>query len=222
MGSRSASGQVGRPRLADHRVAVCASAAVAALAIAVGVGASWSVDVLATWDGVGLTYLVLVWPVVATSDATVTARLAGAEEGSRRGSEAVLLGAGTASLIAVAFTLAEAGHDHHGSRAGLTLFALTSVALAWACIHTVYTLRYARLYFAEPVGGLGFPEDDPPQYLDFAYVAFTIGMTYQVSDTGISKTTIRRATIRHALLAYLFGAVILAVAVSTVAALLGT
>jgi hypothetical protein len=66
----------------------------------------------------------------------------------------------------------------------------------------VYTLRYARLCFAQPVGGLGFPENDPPQYFDFAYVAFTIGMTYQVSDTDTSKTTIRRATIRHALLAY--------------------
>jgi uncharacterized membrane protein len=222
MRDRSAQSRLGRLRLAEHRVAVGVAAGVAGLAAAVAAGASWSTVVLGGWDGMGLSYLALVWPVVATSDPTATARLAGAEEGSRRSSEAVLLGAGTASLVAVAFTLAEAGRDHQTARAALIVVAIASVALSWACIHTVYTLRYARLYFTQPVGGIGFAGDDPPQYLDFAYVAFTIGMTYQVSDTDITKTTIRRATTLHALLAYLFGAVILAVAVSTVAALIGT
>jgi uncharacterized membrane protein len=214
-------GRGARARLTEHRVAVGAAAGVVGLAAAVAGGGSWSVVVLAGWDGIALSYLALVWPTVVSSDGPRTARLAGAEEGSRTAAEAVLLGAGSASLIAVAFTLAEAGRNHGDARMTLIFLAVASVALAWACIHTVYTLRYARLYFTQPVGGIAFPGDDQPQYLDFAYVAFTIGMTYQVSDTNITKAAIRRALTRHALLAYLFGAVILAVAVSSVASLLG-
>jgi uncharacterized membrane protein len=197
-------------------------AAVLALAVAVAAGASWTVAVLVTWDVAAVVYLGLVWAIVATTDAEATARMAQNEEGSRRTSEGILLGAGTASLVAVGFTLAQAGREHHAGRAALTVLAVVSVALAWACVHTVYTLRYARLYFTPLVGGLGFDEKEPPQYLDFAYVAFTIGMTFQVSDTDISRRPIRRAALHHALLSYLFGAVILAIAVSTVASLLGS
>jgi uncharacterized membrane protein len=205
-----------------RRALIGAAAAAVTLVIAVLAGATWTIALLAAWLAAAIAYLALVWPVLFTLDAAATARLARAEEGSRRISEAVLLGAGTASLIAVGFTLAQAGRTHHWHRAALTALALTSVASAWACVHTVYTIRYARLYFTEPAGGLGFEGADPPNYRDFAYVAFTIGMTYQVSDTSISKRPLRRAAIHHALLSYLFGAVILAIVVSTVASILGS
>jgi uncharacterized membrane protein len=207
---------------AERRAALGAVAAVAALLAVAAAGASWSVDALAAWDAAAATYLAMVWRGIARQDAATTARLAQNEEGSPRASEGVLLGAAAASLIAVAFTLREAGRAEHGGRVALTLFAVGSVALSWACVHTVYTLRYARLYFSPPQGGLGFAGADPPQYADFAYVAFTIGMCFQVSDTDLSKKTLRRAALHHALLSYLFGAVILAIAVSTVASLLGT
>ena len=206
---------------ADLRIAVAAAAALLGLAVAKSAGGSWSVDVLVAWDAAAVAFLLFVWPVIATSDATRTAELARPEEGPREASEAVLLGAGVASLVAVAFTLAEAGRTHHGARAGLTILALGSVALAWACVHSVYTLRYARLYFNDPVGGLAFSDGEPPVYLDFVYVAFTVGMTFQISDTEISKRPMRRAVLGHALLAYLFGTVILAIAISSVASLLG-
>jgi uncharacterized membrane protein len=217
-----ASASVRLPRASPERRAVSAIAGAAlALAVAAAIGASWTVTVLASWDAAAVVYLVHVWPIIASADEAATAYLAQNEEGSRRASEAILLGAGTASLVAVAFTLAQAGRDHHAARAALTILAVGSVALAWACVHTVYTLRYARLYFTPPVGGLGFTDSEPPAYLDFAYVAFTIGMTFQVSDTDISRKTMRRSAIHHALLSYLFGAVILAIAISTVASLLG-
>jgi uncharacterized membrane protein len=196
-------------------------AAAAGLAAGLGAGAPWSTDVLAAWDGAAVTYLALVWPAIARADETATARLAGEEDDSRRASEGVLLGASVASLIAVAFTLSAAGDAAHAGRIVLTILAVASVALAWACVHTVYTLRYARLYYAPPAGGISFPDDAAPDYLDLAYVAFTVGMTYQVSDTDLSKKGIRRAAIHHALLSYLFGAVILAIAINTVASLLG-
>jgi len=68
------------------------------------------------------------------------------------------------------------------------------------------------------VGGIDFKTDDEqPDYRDFAYVAFTVGMTFQISDTDIQTRVIRRTVLRHALLAYLFGAVILAVAINLIA-----
>ena len=80
---------------------------------------------------------------------------------------------------------------------------------------TVFTLRYAHEYYSVPEGGITFGED--PDYQDFAYFAFTVGMTFQTSDSGVSSRRIRRTVLRHALLAYLFGAVILAVMVNVVA-----
>ncbi len=94
------------------------------------------------------------------------------------------------------------------------------MVLSWAVVHTVFTLRYAHEYYAAPSGGIDFKNDAPPDYQDFAYVAFTVGMTFQVSDTDVQKRVIRRTILRHALLSYLFGAVILAVTINVVANLL--
>jgi uncharacterized membrane protein len=204
-----------------RRAVIGGAAAAAALAVAFGAGASWSVDVLAGWDAAALAFLALVWPAIVTKDARATACLAHDEEGTHRSSEAVLVSASAASLVAVAFTLAQAGHEPRSARVALALLAVASVAVAWACVHTVYTLRYARLYYTRPVGGLGFADGEPPDYRDFAYVALTIGMCFQVSDTDVSKRRMRHTAIHHALLSYLFGAVILAITINAVAALLG-
>lgn len=78
------------------------------------------------------------------------------------------------------------------------------------------TLQYARAFYSPPAGG-EFNEEDPPTYLDFAYLSFTIGLTFEVPDTNITAKPVRRIALRHSLLAYLFGAVILAVVINLVA-----
>jgi uncharacterized membrane protein len=90
---------------------------------------------------------------------------------------------------------------------------------SWALVHTVFALRYAHVYYTAPVGGIDFKSDEAPDFRDFAYVAFTVGMTFQVSDTDIQTRTMRHTVLSHALLAYLFGAVILASMVNIVATL---
>jgi uncharacterized membrane protein len=87
-------------------------------------------------------------------------------------------------------------------------------------IHTVFMLRYARTHYQSPHGAVDFNEEEPPRYLDFAYLAFTIGMTFQVSDTNLTTKPIRRIALSQALLSYLFGAVIVAIAINIVASLL--
>jgi uncharacterized membrane protein len=94
--------------------------------------------------------------------------------------------------------------------------------MAWVSVHTVYLLRYARLYYSSPEGGIDFHDDAAPGYLDFAYLALTVGMTFQVSDTTLTDKRLRRAALHHALLSYLFGTVVVAITVNSVAALLGS
>ena len=94
------------------------------------------------------------------------------------------------------------------------------VVVSWITVHTLFTLRYARLYYDGPEGGIDFQSDDLPDYLDFVYLAFTVGMTFQVSDTNISDRRIRRAITRHALLGYLFGTVIIGVTINVVGGLI--
>jgi len=93
------------------------------------------------------------------------------------------------------------------------------VITSWAVLHTIMILRYARLYYSEPIGGINFNQEHDPTYRDFAYIGFTVGMTFQVSDTAISTATIRVAVLRHALLSFVFGTVILAITINLLAGL---
>ncbi len=206
--------------LAAKRVIVGVLGGIVVAGIALAEGASWSVAALGATDVAALVFVAWVWISVAGADADATARLARAEDASRTAAEAVLLGAGAASLLAVGFTLAQASHAHAPGRGLLTALALASVALAWSAVHTVYALRYARLYYTPPDGGIDF-KGERPDYLDFAYLALTIGMTFQVSDTDLTAKRVRRQALRHALTSYVFGTVIVAITVSSVASLLG-
>jgi uncharacterized membrane protein len=217
-GARSA--RLGRPGLAARRVIAGAACGCAAAVIALADGASWSVAALYAFDVAALVFIVWVWISVSRVEPAATRSLARTEDASPVAAESVLIGAGAASLVAVAFTLSEAGDAHAPARGLLTALAIGSVALAWTAVHTVHILRYARLYYSEPEGGVDFG-GHAPDYTDFAYLALTIGMTFQVSDTAITAKRVRRVALHHALLSYLFGAVIVAIMVNSVGALLG-
>jgi uncharacterized membrane protein len=206
--------------IAARRVMVVGVLAVIVAAVSLLLDMSWSVSLLLGWDAAALVYMAWIWATVRHSDEAETARKALREDSSRTAAEAVLLSAGTASLLAVAFTLAQAGRADSPQRGFLTVFAIVSVALGWLSLHTVFLLRYARLYYSEPEGGIDF-SGEKPDYRDFAYLALTIGMTFQTSDTSITTKRVRRTALEHSLLSYLFGTVIVAVTVNSVAGLLG-
>lgn len=214
-------------RTADHsglavrRVLMAGAAGLAVAGVALSAGAAWFVAFLCATDVAALVFVTRVWIKVGRADAVSTARMARAEDASRTAAEAVQIGAGSASLLAVGFTLGQAGHAHAPVRGLLIALALASVALAWSSIHTVYALRYARMYYSPPDGGIDFHGDDP-DYVDFAYLALTVGMTFQVSDTVLTGKRVRRTALHHALTSYVFGAVILAITVNLLAPLLGS
>jgi uncharacterized membrane protein len=179
-----------------------------------------SAAILLGWDAAVAVYLVWTWSAIWRLDPGLTARLAKREDPSVVVAEFLLIGAGVAVLGAVAFALVRAGQAADGMKAFLITLGLFSVVLSWTVVHTVFMLRYARAYYSEPPGGIEFNEDEPPTYIDFAYYAFTIGMTYQVADTNITSKAVRRITLEHALLAYLYGAVLLGLVINVVATFL--
>jgi len=180
----------------------------------------WQAAILVGWDAAALCYLVWTWKTIGGLDASSTRRHANREDVSRRVAEVIVLVAGVALLAAVGLVLIKAGQSHGGTKAYLITIGIVSVVLSWATVHTVFTLRYTRSHYQSPEGGVDFNEKDPPAYLDFAYLAFTIGMTFQVSDTNLTTKPIRRIALSHALMSYLFGAVIVALAINIVASLL--
>ena len=200
-------------------------AAIAALAIVVGtVGAfvaPWQMAVLAGWDAAAAAFVASVWLTVGRFSPAETEDFATREDTGRVATSVLLLSASVASLVGTGFDLIKANHAHSAGRVALTVTAVLTVALSWSLVQTVFALRYAREYYTPPVGGIDFKtKEERPDYQDFAYVAFTVGMTFQVSDTDIQARRTRRTVLRHALLAYLFGAVILAVVVNVIASLL--
>jgi uncharacterized membrane protein len=179
--------------------------------------AAWQLAVLAGWDVSAVTFLVWVWWTVARFSPDQTRELARREDDGRVATAVLLLSASVVSLVGVGLALFKASNANAADQAALTVTAVLTVALSWLVVHTVFTLRYAREYYTDPVGGIDFKSSDDPDYQDFAYIAFTIGMTFQVSDTDVQGRKVRRTVLKHSLLSYLFGAVILAVVINVIA-----
>jgi uncharacterized membrane protein len=179
----------------------------------------WQYVPAIAWDVTGAVFCALAWRAVWPMSAAATAERATEEDLSRASTDVFILAASVVSLVAVTLVLNAAHHAHGAARVELASIGLTTVAVSWFTVHTIFMLRYALLYYAEPAGGIDFGSADPPSYRDFAYLALTLGMTFQVSDTALRSTALRATALRHALLSYLFGAIILAVAINLVAGL---
>jgi uncharacterized membrane protein len=195
----------------------------AGLVLAVPVAAATSTGLfpVLAWALTCAIYLVWVWFAISRCDAERTAELAVPEDPTRRSADVLVLSAAVSSLVAVGFVLGSASDNKGAAQVALAGLGVVSIALSWAMVHTVFTLRYARLYYTEGDGGIEFNQAEPPHYRDFAYLAFTIGMTFQVSDTAIQTAEIRATVLRQALLSYVFGAGIVASAVNLIANLGG-
>jgi uncharacterized membrane protein len=203
---------------ARSRVGVCAVGGLLSFAVAM-VLTPWQVATLIGWDITALAWVGWVGFSVLNKDSVDTRRLATTEDDSRTAADALLVSASLASLIGVVFALLKAADEKGSAHALITAVAAGTVVASWGAIHTLFALRYPRLYYAEG-GGIDFHDDRLADYGDFAYVAFTLGMTYQVSDTDLNSKAIRMTALRHALLSYLFGTVVVAMTINVVAGIL--
>jgi uncharacterized membrane protein len=195
-------------------------AGVVVLVVTLALGVSWPVAVTGSWGVAALVTVLAVWIRIWPMDAGQTKANARAEDVARPLADVIILVASVASLGAIGYTLHRAGSAHGSDKVLLIALAITVVSLSWATVHTLYLVRYGDLYYSDPIGGIDFGEGGLPDYHDFAYLAFTIGMTFQVSDTDLNLKKMRRTALRHALLSFVFVAVIGALAINSVALLL--
>jgi uncharacterized membrane protein len=203
---------------APVRVLVSVGAGAVTAGVVVVLGAATDAPMLG-WDVGALLYVVSVWFEVHRLDAAETKRLALKEDPGRRGAELLVLASSVASIAAVVLVMARVGTASGAGEWALLGACLASIVLSWVVVHTAYTLRYAHLYYGEVEGGIDFNQEAPPCYVDFAYLAFTLGMTFQVSDTSITNSGIRATALAQSLLSYVFGAVILATTINLIAGL---
>ncbi|MBP2391279.1 DUF1345 domain-containing protein [Aeromicrobium fastidiosum] len=209
--------------------------AMVVVAAVVGTGVtvleSWELGLVAGWAAACLLYVGWVWLVIGRMDAATTAEHARREDPARGVSELLILVASVASLVAVALLLVNARGESDTRSGALAGAALGGVALSWLLVHTLFTLRYAAQYYggeaysgeahAGDVRDIDFNTEAPPRFTDFAYVAFSVGMTFQISDTDLRTSDVRSLVLRHALLSYVFGTVVVATTINLAISLAG-
>jgi uncharacterized membrane protein len=188
--------------------------------------------VLLGWDVTAAMFLIGTWSIVHDLDSSETERHAVRDDPTRATADLTVLTASAASLAAVATLIIRASDAHGTARILEAALGVGSVVMSWFVVHLTYMLRYATIYHGgtgadavgvsqterEP-GGVDFNQSTPPRYSDFAYLAFTIGMTFQVSDTTLTSSEMRANALRHALLSYLYGTVIIAATINLIAGL---
>lgn len=171
------------------------------------------------WDAAAISFLLLKWRDIWRLDGKRTKAAAADEDSSTLLDDFILIAAALIGLTTVVLVLSNQVTGDKEEAVIRTVLGIVSVVLAWAVVHTIYTLKYARLYYAEPEGGIEFNTPELPSYADFAYVAFGIGMAFQVADTNLQTRTFRIMVLGHALLSFLFATTILAVTINLVAGL---
>jgi uncharacterized membrane protein len=184
----------------------------------------WQAVELVAWDVACLTFLVATWSVIGPKTAAGTRAHAVSEDPSAPLGDLVICSAAIACIVGAGFALGRASSYAGVAKVGFIALAVVSVLVSWGAVHTVFALRYARLFYGNSPNGSGiaFNEDDPPDYRDFAYLALTIGMTFQVSDTNLGTKPIRRTALRHALISWLFGVVLVGLTINVLASVLSS
>jgi len=190
----------------------------------------FAITFMASWIAFAATTLFIIWSTILVLHPRETALVASEEDNTRFLIFVFIIGAAFISLFAIILLLQSApnakGLSHH------ILLTACSVFFSWTLIHTVFTLRYAHLYYTypsrqhletgdEPHGGLDFPGDtEHPDFLDFAYFSFVLGMTFQVADVSITGRNIRRLALLHGFIAFVYNTIIVALSINIVSGMI--
>jgi len=179
-----------------------------------------STRLLIGWDiGIGC-YLAAVYVLVIRSDVSDIRRNSALQDEGRLTLLVLTVGAALASLAAI---IAELGAEHRaaaGTGGAPLILATSTIALSWGFIHTIFALHYAHEFYSERQdrgGGLKFPGGGDPDYWDFVYFSFVVGMTSQVSDVAVTHKRIRRIVTAHGAVSFAFNAALVALTVNIAA-----
>ena len=195
-----------------------------ALGAAVGIGCLQAgfadYAVIGGWVTATAMYVGWTWMLIARMTPDQTRAHATEEDPPALWAHWSMVAATVASVGGVGYLLAGAGSGR-GSGLAEAMVGVASIAVSWTLVHTLFALRYAHLYYSTG-GGIDFNGPQPPDYADFGYLAFTMGMTYQVSDTQLTAPQMRRLALRQALLSYVLGAVVIAMTINLIVQLAGS
>ncbi|MBC6697232.1 DUF1345 domain-containing protein [Hymenobacter puniceus] len=176
------------------------------------------------WDAFALCTLLLTWGIMLTAEVSHIRRVATREDPGRVLSFVVVLVACSASMLAVVELLASVRQGPGPLQLAQVLMGVVGVLTAWLLVHTLFTLRYAHLYYDNTnrqEGGLAFPGDEKePDYLDFAYFSFVVGMTAQTADVSITDRSIRRLALLHGVLSFGLNTAVVALTISGLASVI--
>jgi uncharacterized membrane protein len=169
------------------------------------------------WDISIAIYIVLAFVLFLNCDSARIRRLASIQDDGRF---LILVLTASAAFASIAAIVGELGVKPQGAEQ--LVLAVVTIALSWCAIHTTFALHYAHEYYrGAEIGGLAFPGNaDDPDYWDFIYFSFVIGMTAQVSDVGITDRIIRRTATAHGVVSFIFNTALLALMVNIAASLL--
>src|SRR5262249_22125359 len=180
------------------------------------------------WNALAVVILALDWVTILTTQQRKISQLAQQQDLSRFLIFLFVVGTACAALFAVGFLVSVKKNQVGGHFIVHLLLTLLTVIFSWSLVHTVYGLRYAHAFYGDSdehgvnqhAGGLIFPGNRPPDYFDFAYFSFVVGMTCQVSDVQITSRRMRRITLFHSVLSFGFNTMILALLINPVSGLL--
>ena len=180
-----------------------------------------STRLLIAWDTGVLAYLVLAFTMISRFDLDLVRRRAAIQDEGGMAILVLTVASAGASLGAIVAHLGAVSQQE--SRGPYFALAVATILLSWTFIQVIFALHYAHEYYGEGAegGGLQFPADDRPDYWDFVYFAFVIGMTFQVSDVQVTSKLLRRVVVAHGVVSFLFSVAILALLVNVGAGLIG-
>jgi uncharacterized membrane protein len=177
------------------------------------------------WDSAVLAFLATTWWVVWTSPQELMRETVLANDQGRVGILLLVLLAVCASLAEIFFLVQNARNTAGGPPPAQVALAVFTIVCSWFVTHVMFALHYAHRFYrddprtpeADATGGLKFPGDAAPDYRDFMYFSFVIGMTSQVSDVQVTSRPMRRLVFWHGILSFIFYTVILALSINIVA-----
>lgn len=176
------------------------------------------------WDVFALSYIVISWIVFFTSTTDHIKKKARTDDGGKLFVFFIVVFASFVSMITVAILVIS--KDSLGMEEAVYLpIIIGGILLSWMLVHTTFCFHYAHLYYDNEKGtennaeGLEFPNEKHPDYIDFAYFSFIIGMTFQVSDVEISARKIRRLALFHSLLSFALNTFVVALTINLIAGL---
>ncbi len=205
-----------------QKLIVCAAIALCVFALVFFTNTNILTSLMVGWNTFSFSMILVSWTIFATTTSKELCILAKDQDESLPAIFAIVVIAASFSLFGTLYLLIN-NAESLTSKSIHTIISLLGVALSWSLLHTIFTIRYAHLYFdhneetGRHFGGLEFPKEENPDYIDFAYFSFVVGMTFQVSDVNVSSRKLRRLVLMHGIISFIFNTIIVALSIATIA-----